>query len=173
MIPLRLEYIFLKNVRGAPLNRHNTPSGHSRVYRVTQLRTEGVHCRESAGTGPVNLAMYDVLVLLLFHTKTCSVLVANPKKTTSIYTVANPARGLLNRETKTKKSLAAPPPPPPPTLLVRRKIKVMRRIYMSRCYAGRRYAGLGPSRVRTRTFDSSAIGQWVSLRKILRCFRVP
>ena len=37
------------------LNRH-TPSGQSRVYRVTQLmRTDGIHCRESAGTGPVNL----------------------------------------------------------------------------------------------------------------------
>ena len=24
-------------------------------HRVTQLRTDGVHCRESAGTGPVNL----------------------------------------------------------------------------------------------------------------------
>ena len=37
------------------LYRH-TPSGQSRVYRVTQLRnTDGVHCRESAGTGPVNL----------------------------------------------------------------------------------------------------------------------
>ena len=35
-------------------NRH-TPSGQSRVYRVTRLRTDGVHCRESAGTGPVNL----------------------------------------------------------------------------------------------------------------------
>ena len=35
-------------------NRH-TPSSQSRVYRVTQLRTDGVHCRESAGTGPVNL----------------------------------------------------------------------------------------------------------------------
>ena len=35
-------------------NRH-TPSGRSRVYRVTQLRTDGVHCQESAGTGPVNL----------------------------------------------------------------------------------------------------------------------
>ena len=34
------------------LNRH-TPSAQSRVYRVT--RTDGVHCRESAGTGPVNL----------------------------------------------------------------------------------------------------------------------
>ena len=27
----------------------------SRVYRVTQLRTDGVRCRESAGTGPVVL----------------------------------------------------------------------------------------------------------------------
>ena len=35
-------------------NRH-TSSGQSRVYRVTQLRTDGVHCQESAGTGPVNL----------------------------------------------------------------------------------------------------------------------
>ena len=36
-------------------NRH-TPSGQSRVYRVTQLPTDdGVHCRESAGTGPLNL----------------------------------------------------------------------------------------------------------------------
>ena len=35
-------------------NRH-TPSGQSRVYWVTQLRTDGVHSRESAGTGPVNL----------------------------------------------------------------------------------------------------------------------
>ena len=34
---------------------HHTPSGQSRVCRVTQLRTDGVHCRESAGTGPVNL----------------------------------------------------------------------------------------------------------------------
>ena len=34
------------------LNRH-TPSGQSRVYRVTQLRTDGIHyCQESAGTGP-------------------------------------------------------------------------------------------------------------------------
>ena len=38
-------------------NRH-TLSGQSRVHRVTQLRTDGadgVHFRESAGTGPVNL----------------------------------------------------------------------------------------------------------------------
>ena len=35
-------------------NRHTT-SGQSRVYRFTQLRTDGVHCRESAGTGPANI----------------------------------------------------------------------------------------------------------------------
>ena len=28
------------------------PSGQSRVYHVAQLRTDGVHCRESAGTRP-------------------------------------------------------------------------------------------------------------------------
>ena len=33
------------------LNRH-TSSGQSQVYWVTQLRTDGVHCRESAGTRP-------------------------------------------------------------------------------------------------------------------------
>ena len=30
-------------------------SGQTRVYRVTQLRTDGVLCRESAGIGSVNL----------------------------------------------------------------------------------------------------------------------
>ena len=45
-VPRRRPFIYL--------NRH-TPSGQSRVYRVTQLRTDGVHCRESAGTGSVNL----------------------------------------------------------------------------------------------------------------------
>ena len=41
------------------LNRH-TPSGQSRVYRVTHLRTDGVHCRESGGTGLVNLKVVPV-----------------------------------------------------------------------------------------------------------------
>ena len=36
------------------LNRH-TPSGQSRMYQATKLRTNGVHCRVSAGTGPVVL----------------------------------------------------------------------------------------------------------------------
>ena len=35
-------------------NRH-TPLGHCRVYRVAHVRANGVHCRESAGAGPVVL----------------------------------------------------------------------------------------------------------------------
>ena len=35
----------------------DTPSGQFRVYRVTYLRTDGVPCRVSAGTGPVNLKL--------------------------------------------------------------------------------------------------------------------
>ena len=34
---------------------HHTPLGSSRVYGVTQLRANGVHCRESGGTRPVVL----------------------------------------------------------------------------------------------------------------------
>ena len=41
-----------------------------------------------------------LLLLLLLLFLTFSVLVANPKKL--LYTVANPARGLLNREKRTK-----------------------------------------------------------------------
>ena len=45
-VPRRRPFIYLN---------HHTPLGQARVYRVTQLRTDGVHCRESAGTAPVNL----------------------------------------------------------------------------------------------------------------------
>ena len=41
------------------LTRH-TPSVQSRVNRVTQVRTDGAHCRESAGTGPVVLKVVPV-----------------------------------------------------------------------------------------------------------------
>ena len=52
------------------------------------------------------------------------------------------------------------------------QVGVMQVVHMSRRYAGRRYAGgLGPSRVRTRIPTTRRLGQWVSLRKILR-FRV-
>ena len=36
------------------------PSSQPRVHRVTQLRTDGVHCRESAGKGPVFLKVVPV-----------------------------------------------------------------------------------------------------------------
>ena len=45
---------FRGSVHLLSLNPH-TPSGQSRVYRVTHVRTDGVHCREFAVTGPVNL----------------------------------------------------------------------------------------------------------------------
>ena len=45
-VPRRRPFIYLYR---------KPPSDQSRVYRVTLLRTDGVHCRESAGTGPVNL----------------------------------------------------------------------------------------------------------------------
>ena len=88
------------------------------------------------------------------------------------YTVADPARGLL----KKKKKSGSAPPPPPRALLVRRKKKlkkITRRIHISRRYASRRYAGgLRPSRIRTRIPTTRQLGQWVSLRKTLRFFRV-
>ena len=48
------------------LNRH-TPSSQSQVSRVTQLRTDGVHCREYAGTGPVNLKVVQIGAALAGH----------------------------------------------------------------------------------------------------------
>ena len=39
---------------------HQPPSGKSRVKQVTQLRTDVVHCRESARTGPVVLKVVPV-----------------------------------------------------------------------------------------------------------------
>ena len=53
----------------------------------------------------------ELLLLLLFFL-TFSVLVANPKKL--LYTVANPARGLLNREKRTKEKVWQHTPPPHP-----------------------------------------------------------
>ena len=53
-----------------------------------------------------------LLLLLLLLFLTFSVLVVNPEKL--LYTVANPARGLLNREKRTKKKSGSAPPPPPP-----------------------------------------------------------
>ena len=98
------------------------------------------------------------LLLLLLLFLTFSVLVANPKKLLS--TVANPARGLLNREKRTKEKVWQHTPPPTPHTARSEKInKITRRIY-------RRYAG-GRSRVRTRIPSARRLGLWVWLRKIL------
>ena len=35
--------------------------GQPRVYGVTQMRTDGVHCGESTGTGPVVLKLVQVM----------------------------------------------------------------------------------------------------------------
>ena len=102
------------------------------------------------------LVPVTLLLLLLFLT--FSVLVANPKKL--LYTVANPARGLLNREKRTKEKVWQHTPPPTPHTARSEKInKITRRIY-------RRYAG-GRSRVRTRIPSARRLGLWVWLRKIL------
>ena len=42
------------------LFKRHTLSDQSRVYRVAQLRADGVHCRESAGTGPIILKVVAV-----------------------------------------------------------------------------------------------------------------
>ena len=52
-----------------------------------------------------------LLLLLLLLFLTFSALAANPKKL--LYTVANPARGLLNREKKKRKKVWQRPDPPP------------------------------------------------------------
>ena len=94
-----------------------------------------------------------LLLLLLLLFLTFSVLVANPKKL--LYTVANPARGLLNREKRTKEKVWQHTPPPTPHTARSEKInKITRRIY-------RRYAG-GRSRVRTRIPSARRLGLWVA-----------
>ena len=102
---------------------------------------------------------------------TFSALVANPKKTT-LHGGQSRSWSAEKGKKEKRKSLAAPPLPPARCSFGEKNKKMTRRIHMSRRYAGRRYAGgLGPSRVRTRVPTARRLGQWVSLRKILR-FRV-
>ena len=55
--------VYVRDSSRVPLRRPiiyfncHTPSSHSRVCRVTQLRTDVVHCREYAGTGTANLKL--------------------------------------------------------------------------------------------------------------------
>ena len=84
-----------------------------------------------------------------------------PTRKKLFYTVANPARGLLNRGKRTKENVWQHTPPPRPHTARSEKINInTRRIY-------RRYAGLGRSRVRTRIPSARRLGQWAWLRKIL------
>ena len=46
--------------RRRPYLYRQPPSDQSRVYRVTQLRSDSVHCRGSAGTGPLVLKVVPV-----------------------------------------------------------------------------------------------------------------
>ena len=132
-----------------------------RVVKIRLRRLDGKNELAEAGregrtrlTNP-NSQARTLLLLLLLLFLTFSVLVANPKKL--LYTVANPARGLLNREKRTKEKVWQHTPPPTPHTARSEKInKITRRIY-------RRYAG-GRSRVRTRIPSARRLGLWVWLR---------
>ena len=80
---------------------------HKQVSLIPPWEDQCERHRMTRMTGP-DCAVMLLLLLLLFLT--FSALVANPKKL--LYTVANPARGLLNRENKKKKKSGSPPPPP-------------------------------------------------------------
>ena len=59
--------------------------------------------------GVLRTKFSGLLLLLLLLFLTSSVLVVNPKKL--LYAVANPARGLLNREKRTKEKVWQHTPP--------------------------------------------------------------
>ena len=103
-----------------PRRRPHSPSTaiwSARVYRVMQLRTDGVHRRESAGTGPV------VLNVIQLTGSACSgnpmdqflcapiflhlLLIPLLNLTKLLQTVAISACGLLNREKRTKRESLA------------------------------------------------------------------
>ena len=102
-----------------------TPFSHHQSV-TTSLRRMSLFCLRQGnwdkGQSLRPTTYVDCVMALLLLFLTFSVLVANPRNV--LRTVADPARGLLNREKrKIRGSLAAPPPPPPfpPTLFVRRK----------------------------------------------------
>ena len=105
-----------------------------------------------------------MLLLVLFLT--FSALVVNPKKL--LFTVANPARGQSAEQGIKEKVWQRPPPTP---YAARSEIKKKNHSSHLHACMPRRYGGVGPSRVRTRIPSTRRLGQWVSLRKILR-FRV-
>ena len=64
-----------------------------------------------------NIGSTVVVVVVVSHIQRIG---CQPEKKL-LYTVANPARGLLNREKNKNKKSGSAPPPPPRALLVRRK----------------------------------------------------
>ena len=66
-------------------NRH-TPLGQCRFYRVMQLRTDAVHCRESAGTGPVNLKVVSSNRLLPWQVTRDQLICASSINTVVLHT---------------------------------------------------------------------------------------
>ena len=115
--------------------------------------------------------MYLVVVVVVSHIQRIG---CQPEKKTTLHGGQSRSWSAEqgNKNKNKKSNLAAPPPPPPPPPRGAARSEITRRIHMSRRYAIRRYAGgLGPSRVRTRIPTTRRLGQWVSLRKVLR-FRV-
>ena len=88
------------NLRNINVIRHNPIL----VHRLVGPITHDTDCMQQ------QFFTMNLLIMLLFLT--FSVLVANPKKL--LYTVANPARGLLNREKRTKEKVWQHTPPRPP-----------------------------------------------------------
>ena len=61
----------------APIHLYRQmPFGNSRVCRVTQLRTDGVHCRESADTGPVVFKVVPVTGAAILRVTTNQIMCA-------------------------------------------------------------------------------------------------
>ena len=80
------------------------------IYRLYVLLLHSWYIKYICISVLLHIQVQLLLLLLLFLT--FSALVATRKKL--LYTVANPARGLLNREKKKKKKSGSAPPPPPP-----------------------------------------------------------
>ena len=115
----------------------------------------------------------DLIVVVFLLFLTFSALLANPKKST-LHGGQSRSWSTEQGKKNKKKSGSAPSPRARCSFgeKKKKKKKITRRIHMSRRYASRRHAGgLGPSRVRTRITTTRRLGQWVSLRNILR-FRV-
>ena len=118
---------------------------HSYEYYSTTIDNSTIETYRNRGLGKI----VKCTLLLLFLT--FSALVANPKKL--LYTVANPARGLLNGKKKKKKKVWQHPSSPPPRAArseKNKKIEITRRIHMS-CLGAMK---VGVTQVRCRQRDA-------------------